>query len=161
LGHGLSAWGGYSLSRVTDDVNGREVLRSWDQQHAANLGLSWTQRGNSASVLFGWHSGWPRTPVAEIASTSTQPAYLAIGGRNSARWGSYFSADLRLSKIVSLPLGELSLWLDGTNITNKQNSCCADLDSTYPPGSMPRWEILNWVPRVINVGFSWRVGKSN
>ncbi len=160
LGHGLSAWGSYSLSRVTDDVNGREVPRSWDQEHAANLGFSWTKRGNSASVLFGWHSGWPRTPVAVIPSTPTQPAYLAVGARNSARWDNYFSADLRLSRSVSLPLGELSLWLDGTNITNKQNNCCVDLDSTNPPGSMPAWETLTWVPRVINVGFSWRVGKS-
>ena len=110
--------------------------------------------------MFGWHSGWPRTPVAEIPSTPTQAAYLAVGARNSARWGSYFSADLRLSRSVSLPLGELSLWLDGTNITNKQNNCCVDLDSTNPPGSMPTWETLTWVPRVINVGFSWRVGKS-
>jgi outer membrane receptor protein involved in Fe transport len=159
FGHGLSAWGSYSLSRVTDDVNGREVLRSWDQKHAANLGISWSKRSNSASVLFGWHSGWPRTPLALIPATPSQPASLKVGPRNSSRWASYFSIDLRLSTIVSLPSGELSLWMDGTNITNKFNYCCIDLNSTIPPGSMPLNETLAWVPRVINVGFSWRVGR--
>ena len=66
---------------------------------------------------------------------------------------------MRLSTIVSLPSGELSLWIDGTNITNKLNYCCIDLNSTTPPGSMPENETVAWVPRVINVGFSWRVGK--
>ncbi len=159
FGHGLNAWGSYSLSRVNDDVDGREVLRSWDQEHAANLGISWSRRGNAASVLFGWHSGWPRTPLALISATPSQPAFLTIGPRNSARWASYFSIDLRLSTIVFFPSGELSLWIDGTNITNKFNYCCIDLNSTIPPGSMPVSETLAWVPRVINVGFSWRVGK--
>jgi hypothetical protein len=153
---GVSAWGSYSLSRVTDDVSGREVLRSWNQEHAANLGFSWTKRGNAASVLFGWHSGWPRTPIAVIAATPSEPAYLKIGARNSSRWGSYFSADLRLSTSVPLPRGEVSLWLDGTNVTNKVNDCCVDLDSSSPPGGVPVWETLGWVPRVINVGFTWR-----
>jgi hypothetical protein len=154
---GVSAWGSYSFSRVTDDVSGREVLRSWDQEHAANLGFSWTKRGNAASVFFGWHSGWPRTPLAVIAATPSEPAYLQIGARNSSRWGSYFSADLRLSTSVPLPRGELSLWLDGTNVTNKVNDCCIDLDSSSPPGGPPVGEALGWMPRVINVGFTWRL----
>jgi hypothetical protein len=153
---GVSAWGSYSLSRVTDDVGGREVLRSWDQEHAANLGFSWTKRRNAASVLFGWHSGWPRTPVAVITATPSEPAYLQIGGRNSSRWGSYFSADLRLSTSVPLRRGEVSLWLDGTNVTNKVNDCCIDLDSSSSRGGLPVWETLGWMPRVINVGFTWR-----
>jgi hypothetical protein len=159
FGDGLNAWGSYSLSRVTDNVNGRKVLRSWDQEHAANLGISWSKRGNSASALFGWHSGWPRTPLALIPATPSQPASLTFGARNSSRWANYFSIDMRLSTIVSLPSGELSLWIDGTNITNKLNYCCIDLNSTTPPGSMPENETVAWVPRVINVGFSWRVGK--
>ena len=153
---GVSSWGSYSLSRVTDDVSGRDVPRSWDQEHAANLGFSWTKRGHAASVMFGWHSGWPRTPITMVAATPSEPAYLQVGGRNSSRWGSYFSADLRLSTSVPLAPGELSLWLDGTNVTNKVNNCCIDLDSSGPPRDLPVGETLGWVPRVVNVGFTWR-----
>jgi len=154
--HGLSAWGNYSLSRVTDDVNGRDILRSWDQEHAANLGMTWTKRRISASAFAAWHSGWPQTPLAVVPASATLPGYLAVGARNSARWGSYFSADFRLSTSLPFQSGDLALWLDATNLTNRSNFCCVALNPD-PPTGVPTMEDQVWSPRLINVGFTWKV----
>jgi hypothetical protein len=155
--HGLSAWGSYSLSRVTDDFNGRETPRSWDQEHAANFGIAWTGQRTSASVFLAWHSGWPQTPLAVVPASMTDPAYLAVGARNSARWGNYFSGDFRLSTSLPLASGNLSLWLDATNLTNRPNYCCVDLIPMTPPSGVPTITNKVWSPRMINVGFSWKV----
>jgi hypothetical protein len=155
--HGITAWGTYTYSRVTDDVNGREVVRSWDQTHSANFGIAWTGRRLSASAFFTWHSGWPQTPVDAVPATPTAPAYFAVGARNSGRFESYFSTDLRLSTSFPLRSGDLSLWLDATNLTNRSNYCCIDLNPIGPPADKAPILDMNWSPRVINVGFSWRV----
>jgi hypothetical protein len=155
--HGVSAWGSYSLSRITDDMNGREIPRSWDQEHAANFGMAWTRRRISASFFLSWHSGWPQTPLTVVPATSTVPAYLAVGERNSARWGSYLSADLRVSTSLPLGPGNLSLWLDATNLTNRSNDCCVDLHPMMPPSSVPTIDYDVWSPRMVNVGFTWKV----
>jgi outer membrane receptor protein involved in Fe transport len=155
-GH-FNAWGVYTLASVTDDINGEDVPRSWDQKHAVSAGLAWTQARTSASILLGWHSGWPQTPLTVIPATASAPAYLMVGGRNSAQWGGYFSADLRLSQTVPLQYGELSLWLDATNITNRMNECCIDLNSTSRENTVLVTTNKIWSPRVVNVGFLWRV----
>lgn len=157
FGRGFSAWGSYSLSQVTDDVDGREILRSWDQQHAANLGVGWTKRLTSVSAFLAWHSGWPKTPLAVVPATVAAPAYLAVGPRNSGRWGSYFSTDVRLSTSVPFRSGDLSLWLDATNLTNRSNFCCVDLEPMSPPTGAPAMDNQVWLPRVVNVGFTWKV----
>ncbi|HXA37113.1 MAG TPA: TonB-dependent receptor [Steroidobacteraceae bacterium] len=154
--HGLSAWALYSVSTVTDEVSGWDVPRSWDQRQAANLGLAWAHRRTSASVLLGWHSGWPSTPAALVAGAPGVPPALAVGTRNSARWGDYFSADLRFATSVPLRHGLLSLWLDASNITNESNNCCIDLTSSPATGVSAMAERI-WSPRVINAGFSWQV----
>jgi len=155
--HGFSAWGNFSISKVTDEINGQDIARSWDQKYAATFGLGWRDRRNAASALLGWHSGWPTTPLNAVAASLTAPAYIAAGSRNSDRWGSYLSVDLRLSTSVPLRYGELSLWADASNITNRSNECCAGLNPDNGAAGPPVVVDKFWAPRVINVGFSWRV----
>jgi hypothetical protein len=157
FGRGFSASGIYSISTVTDDINGQDISRSWDQRHAANLGLAWTDRRTTASALFGWHSGWPTTPLTLVPATSAAPAYFIAGARNSAHWGAFMSADLHVSTTVPMHYGELSLWIDATNITGRANECCAELSSVNAAASPPTVLDKFWAPRVVNVGFSWRI----
>jgi hypothetical protein len=157
FGRSLSAWGTYSLSTVTDDSNGREWVRNWDQPHSANLGIAWTGARTSVSALLGWHSGWPKTPVTVVPASGATPAYLLVGLRNSSRWRSYFSTDLRLSTSVPLSFGELSLWLDGTNLSGRTNPCCVELYSMSSVGAVPAVDDQVWLPRVVNVGFTVKV----
>jgi len=68
-----------------------------------------------------WHSGWPRTPLSMVPGTASAPAYFVVGDRNSARWGDYFTADARIARSMHFARGELSLWIDATNLTNRPN----------------------------------------
>lgn len=152
--------GAYALSRTTNDVQGHDVLRSWDQTHAVNVDLAWRHAGTSASLVVGWHTGWPRTPVVLTQASPTVPAYFTLGERNSARWGSYFTADLRVAQTLSFSSGELDLWVEGTNITNRSNQCCSAYalaeETTNPLRASP----TSWFSRLINVGFTWRFGST-
>jgi hypothetical protein len=155
--HGLTIWALYSSSTATDEVSGQDIPRSWDQRHAANVGFAWSQPQTSASVLFGWHSGWPSTPLSWTPGTGGSPAVLAVGARNSVRWGDYFSVDLRLSTSVPLRRGVLSLWFDATNVTNRPNECCFELNSAGATAGPSVVGSKMWSPRVINAGFTWLV----
>jgi hypothetical protein len=157
FGSGVTAWGSYTYSHVTDDSGNEEIVRSWDQPHAANLGIAWTKWRMEASAMLGWHTGWPRTPVSFFPAAGSAPAYLIIGERNSARWNDYLSLDARIATAIPLPLGELSVWLDGTNLTNRSNYCCTELKSLDSALGPPAMDATIWVPRMLNVGFTYRV----
>jgi hypothetical protein len=157
IGHHFDGWGSFSLSSVTDNVNRQVIPRSWDQRQAASLGLAWAVARTSASVQLGWHSGWPQTPLTIIPGSASAPESLVVGTRNSARWGAYFSADMRLSRTTPLRYGELALWLDATNITNRANHCCIDLNASSAQGTSMATTDNIWSRRAINVGFTWRL----
>ena len=59
-------------------------------------GLAWQGSRSNVSALGGWHRGWPRTPLifAEAPLTYVDNP-IAIGERNSARWGDFYTLDLR------------------------------------------------------------------
>jgi hypothetical protein len=160
VGDNLVVSGSYALSKTTDDLQGRDVLRSWDQTHAINAEVTWQRALTSASVVIGWHSGWPMTPVALLPAAATAPAYLQIGPRNSNRWGSYFSADVRVGQTIPLPMGDVLLWADVTNLTNRANECCTSLVQVTRTGNLLVPSTTSWFPRTVNVGFEWRLRAS-
>jgi outer membrane receptor protein involved in Fe transport len=140
----FTAWGTLSWSRVADHFrSGGDVLRSWDQPLSLTGGLSWKNSNASLSVLGGWHSGWPRTPLM------TEP--LRMGARNTERWGDFYSLDLRGSWMWQLGRGDFSVTLDVTNATNRRNECCAVLAS---PGETAA--VDHWLPTIFNIGFTYR-----
>ena len=149
--------GSYTLSRATDDLAVEDVLRSWDQTHAFSGDLTWQRALTSASLVVGWHSGWPRTPVSYLPADGATPAYFRIGARNSSRWGSYFSTDIRLAQTVPLRLGDVVLWVDATNLTNRGNECCIAYGQVDSMGNLLMPATDSWFPRTLNVGFEWRV----
>jgi outer membrane cobalamin receptor len=162
--HSFSAvWdlsGAYALSKVTDEIQGHEVPRSWDQTHALNVNLNWHHTNASAALLLGWHTGWPRTPMTQIESISGGPEVL-IGARNSARWASYFSADTKVAYTVPYSRGDLFLWADATNLSNRGNECCRVIRPSEAAGTGIGAISTDWFPRVVNVGFEWRFGKGH
>jgi hypothetical protein len=160
VGDNLVVSASYALSRATDDLQGRDVLRSWDQTHAFNADITWQRALTSASVVIGWHSGWPMTPVTVSPGAAMAPAYLQIGSRNSGRWGSYFSADMRLAHTIPLRVGDLLLWADATNLTNRANECCTSFGQVDQTGNLLVPSTTSWFPRFVNVGFEWRLRAS-
>jgi hypothetical protein len=157
VGENLVVSASYVLSRTTDDLPGGDVLRSWDQTHAVNANITWQHALTSAALVISWHSGWPMTPVTLLPASGTGPAYLQIGPRNSARWGSYFSADVRLARTIPLRMGDVLLWADATNLTNRGNQCCTAVGEVDPMGNLLTPATTSWFPRFVNVGFEWRL----
>ena len=156
----LDGWATYSVSRTTDDLHGVDVVRSWDQTHAATLGLAWRNEQSSASLTLNWHSGWPKTAVALATAMAATSPGIVLGPRNGGRWSDYFAADLRVARELSFWSGDLSLWIDATNVTNHANECCSQFGAADQSGALPQVETLRWRPRELNVGFSWRVRRN-
>jgi hypothetical protein len=160
VGNHLNLWGTYTLSRAVDRLASGDLPRSWDQRHATNLGLAWNSPQFTASVFLSWHSGWPRTSISTIGALPNSPPYLLLGAPNTMRWGDYLSADVRVSRSLLTRLGELSLWLEVTNATNRGNDCCAELAPVLAPATQPTWSSDSWAGRRVSVGLSWRLQKN-
>jgi len=94
-------------------------------------------------------------PVTFIPGTRFTAPGILLGPRNSARWGNFFTLDLRSSWTAAFARSDFSLWAEATNTTNRRNPCCdrllaseSDLDPAVAPNS--------WFPRSFDVGFTWR-----
>jgi len=144
----LSAWGTLSWARVADDVDGDDILRSWDQSLAMTAGVAWQGPRFNASAFGGWHRGWPRTPLSFAQQD------IVLGGRNSGRWGDFYTLDLRASYLWPLRNADFSIVLEATNATDRQNECCALIHATGNGGFGQ--EIDHWLPAIVNLGFSYR-----
>jgi len=143
----ITGWGTLAWARVADDFPPRDVLRSWDQPLSVTAGMAWKGANASVSALAGWHAGWPRTPV-ELSP-------LTIAARNSARWGDYLTLDLRGSWTWIFESGDLSAVVDLTNATNRRNECCMIL-GTDESASQLTTAVDDWLPAIINIGFTYR-----
>lgn len=148
-----SGWLGYSWSEVTDRVEGREVLRSWDQTHAVNAGINWSKSGWDLTLAGAWHTGWPTTPVG----LSTSGA-VVVGPRNSERFPSFSSIDLRASRRFDVARGELSAFFEVTNVFDRNNPCCVEWTTGIDAGGATtlsrRYD--HWLPRVPSFGVLWK-----
>ena len=157
LPHSFEVWGGFSASLVRDDfATLSDVNRSWDQPRAASFGVGWSKQGWTTSAVLGWHRGWPRT---DVSNSLLQPGMLIIGRRNAKRWGDYFSADLSASRTAAFMGGELQTWVEVTNATDRRNACCTHLLAPAPGSTEIGQEANTWLPRMVNVGFTWRFRK--
>jgi hypothetical protein len=156
LGRHFDAWTNFSLAQVTDDIQGISVPRSWDQRWSANAGIEWTNSRLSVYGVMRAHQGWPRTPlnVAGAFSTGGNGAPAAL--RNSARWGTYATADVRAVWSIPLRSSSLELWTELINAANRSNDCCSRMSNMSPDAGM-RTRNVSWQQREIDVGLSWRM----
>jgi hypothetical protein len=151
----LSGWGTFSWSRVADDTDDVDVLRSWDQPLAATAGIAWQKSRVSLSALAGWHRGWPATPFELTQPANGDPGGIILGARNSRRWQDFFTLDLRGSYTLPLSNGDFSIVLEVTNATNRPNDCCTALQAS-PDRSFFESKTDHWLPAIANLGFSYR-----
>jgi hypothetical protein len=151
----LEGWAAYTWSRVADDFPAATVLRSWDQPHALSSGVTWTEGSVATEAVLGWHRGWPRTPFIYIPPTDVAAPSVRVGGRNSSRWGNFFTLDLRSSWSLPIAGTDFSIWAELTNSTNRRNPCCTRL-LTSPSTDAGITEPDSWFSRTFDVGFVWR-----
>jgi hypothetical protein len=150
-----SGWGSLSWSRVADDFQGRDVLRSWDQSVALSAGFAWEGPRLSLSMLGGWHRGWPRTPYVVTLPGGTAPGAIALGARNSDRWENYLTLDVRGAWTWRFTRGDLQTTLEFTNASNRVNPCCTALEESAAGQSLTA-QTEGWLPIIVNLGFTYR-----
>jgi hypothetical protein len=156
-------WASYSRSSIEDEIDGRNVPRSWDQPHAVRFGLNY-RRGETWEVgLAGvYHTGWPTTSVDARTvqdpdgSTTIEPI---LGPRNDDRFPDYRRLDLRVSRHLRLGSGRLTIFAEVTNLYDRDNVCCVeDIEFLPQADGGVRIERENglWLPRVPSLGITWR-----
>ena len=112
----LSAWISYTLARVTDKIDGRDVPRDWDQRHAMTFSVNY-QRGPkwNFNLAGTWHSGWPTTPV--LARVEGTQIFTKLGPRASTRLPDYQRLDFRASRTA----GAFSFFVELFNLLGREN----------------------------------------
>jgi hypothetical protein len=130
---GLEWSASYSLASVTDRVQGRDVPRTYDQLHTAYLDASYHPAGSSWRINVAWqvHSGWPDAPVTFAIDTTRSssggtkiyviPTYGPLSALGDQRLPWYHRTDVRVSRVVELPHGRLSFFIDVFNLFNSTN----------------------------------------
>jgi len=158
--NGLSWWANYVLSRATDRFDGVDQARSWDQRHAVQAGLSWTRGPWEIGAAMNWHSGWPTTgmTLGEDEDEEGEPVYYPIPGvRNAQRLGDYRTVDFRVSRRIEVSRGELSVFFEVSNATNRKNPCCVDYDTDETGDGEVYLDrtVDDWLPLIPAVGLLW------
>ena len=150
-------WFGYAWSQVQDRIDGRDVLRSWDQTHTINLGVRWESGPWAVTATNTFHSGWPTTGLS-LSTTSSGAVQPVIGERNADRFDDYNSLDLRVTRTFALPRGALDVFIELSNAMSRENPCCVEYAVTeHPDGSVTlEDDIDSWLPLVPSVGVFWR-----
>ncbi|MGI9262746.1 MAG: TonB-dependent receptor plug domain-containing protein [Woeseiaceae bacterium] len=153
-------WASYTLARATDRISSVNEARSWDQRHAFQGGLTWTDERWTAGVAASVHSGWPATDLAleqRGLDPAGEPVYVAVPGpRNVLQHNTFASVDVRLSRKFDVKRGSLTAFVEISNVLNRRNVCCLDWDVTDENGNV-ELELSNdyWLPLLPAVGVLW------
>jgi TonB dependent receptor/Carboxypeptidase regulatory-like domain/TonB-dependent Receptor Plug Domain len=147
-----SLWGAYSWSQAFDVVSGQSRARDWDQRTSFSAALSWQSGPWSAAVQGAYRSGRPTTPIVSTALNAP-----LLGARNSARFAAHMTVDARVSRRFALGSGSLLAFAQVTNLTNRKNLCCTELDLPDESSNPLFLEIqsLRSYPLVPAVGISY------
>ncbi|CAG0941474.1 hypothetical protein GPROT2_01325 [Gammaproteobacteria bacterium] len=152
-----SWWLGYAWSRVTDDIDGREVPRSWDQRHSVNAGLRYAGRHWEFTVTDSYHTGWPTTTLGLATDPDTGLAIADVGPRNAVRFSHYNSVDFRVLRRFALPASTLEAFFELTNALARRNPCCTSYEVQGSGSAVTLDRDVDYWPRLIpNLGVAWR-----
>jgi outer membrane receptor protein involved in Fe transport len=153
---GLRWWASYVRARATDLVDEETVRRSWDQRHAAQLGIGHDSGRWDLSAALGYHSGWPTTGLT-LEQSPDGATTSVVGPRNTLELGSFASLDLRASRALALRVGSLDVFVEVSNATNRKNPCCLDFDLEEDSGGeFLQQETETWLPRLATFGVLWQ-----
>lgn len=158
----LNWWATYVWSRATDRIDGRSELRSWDQRHAFQGGISWTGDQWEWGIAANVHSGWPLTELMLIEDGFDEDGeieYVAVpGARNAGRHDTFASLDIRIARHWDLPRGSLTAFLEVSNLLNRRNTCCLDFDLEEDEATgedVFERGLDYWMPLLPAIGILW------
>ncbi len=117
------AWSAISVARALDEFGADNVPRSWDQRLSWITGIDWRRGRWRAGGAATMRSGWPITPV-----NYTSGGDAVLGPRNSDRLPAFATLDVRVEYRRPLAVGTLAVALEISNLTNRPNQCCVDVE---------------------------------
>jgi hypothetical protein len=154
-------WLSYAWSDVRDKTATRKIARSWDQTHTVKAGLSrgWDRWNFSAAGEL--HTGWPSTELTAgtiVNADGSTSLTLTAGAPNARRHSVFHTIDVRVSRDFKLRRGELTAYLDITNLYDRKNSCCTEysIDTAAVGESILIGRTAHWLPLVPSLGVIWR-----
>ena len=155
-------WATYTLSEVTDRIDGQDEYRSWDQEHAFQGGISWSNERWDLALATKVHSGWPGTDLVlaeDGVDDEGEPVFVAIPGpRNAERLGSFASVDFRISRRWKLQRGSFMAFFEVSNMFNRDNVCCRDFDFDEDEDTgedVFEADVDYWMPFLPAIGVLW------
>jgi outer membrane receptor protein involved in Fe transport len=150
-------WLSYAWARTRDWTASGKIVRSWDQTHAVEAGISADTGPWSLSATAEIHTGWPKTELV-AAYTSNPDGSLSLSvtptPRNSDRYAIFGSLNLHVSRKIDVSRGDLRVFLDVSNALDRRNPCCTEysLDSQ---GTLQS-RTANWLRLVPSLGVIWK-----
>ena len=161
LENGWLWWASYSWAEIKDMFPDGNVERSWDQTHTVKAGFNWSRGRWNISSTASVHTGWPKTElISETVSNpdGSQDLIVSTTPRNSLRYSTFHSLDMRISRQFDVGIGELTGYLDITNVLNRNNPCCLEYTTQTDESGNPYIQTLqrNWLPIVPSLGVLWR-----
>lgn len=164
-------WVSYTLSRVTDSINGRDEKRNWDQRHALQAGIAWHKGPWEIGLAANVHSGWPTTGLSLVEGPESAhlqsegdddddeegDIMLEFGPRNAENFGIFASIDFRVSRKWALRNSRISAFFELSNALNRKNECCVDYDIEDEDADPLVLEesIDYWLPILPAIGVLW------
>ena len=143
-------------------IDGRNELRSWDQRHAFQGGVSFSNERWDLALAANVHTGWPLTElnlVEDGVDEDGEPRFIAVPGeRNAGRHPTFASLDIRLARKWRLNRSSLMAFIEISNVTNRSNQCCLDFDLEEDEDSgelVFERGVDYWMPLLPAVGFLW------
>ena len=158
---GILWWVSYTWSFIEDEFPDGDVQRSWDQRHTTKAGINWDWKQWSFSAAANVHTGWPKTEL--IVETVTNPdgsttPVLDTTPRNELSYSLFHTLDARASRRFNVRRGELTGFIEVSNIYDRRNLCCVEY--RYSPdgdgGVILTTENGAWLPLVPSIGVVWR-----
>lgn len=138
----------YTLADVVDEIDNREIPRSWQQRHTLKTTLSMPLGKWHFDLALQQHSGWPTTQVTLIDNE------LILSQRNAQNRADFFQLDANLSRQWQANYGQWRFQIQLQNALNINNPCCTEYNfnnnsltsetqSVYPLVPNIRWT-LDW-----------------
>jgi hypothetical protein len=147
-----SRWGSLTWSNAKDDIQGRDLPRSWDQTWAAVAGVNWRRGKWQFGVVGSAHRGWPSTGVFELEDGTAQ-----LGERNARRLPLFASVDLRAQYQQPAWNGTMTYGFELSNALNRRNACCLELSVVPSETGAPTFATreLSWLPLIPSLSVKW------
>lgn len=116
----MGGWISYARASVRDEIDGRDVPRSWDQRDTVTFNMSWRPHALWNFAVAGvYHSGWPTTVVEGRFVDGV--FHTALGPLYADRLPAYRRIDVRASRRVPTAHGGFSFFVELFNALGINN----------------------------------------